>query len=187
MTNLSELNLLSLLPAPLRDDPVIAIIADIISEDLRKIYERAKLINIIATLSEQTDDVLAQLAYDRHIEGYSHVLPRSVRESLVRKAIQLHRYKGTPAAMQSALDSLGYGMTIKEWFEYDGEPYHFKIELDLFGQEITEAEYALIDTFIRQYKNVRSKLDGITINYALDGAFYEAVTMQTSEIITLRP
>lgn len=187
MTDFSALSLRALLPAPLRNDEEIAIVADIISADIQKINDIVKLINLKATLSQQTDAVLDELGYEKHIEGYSAALSRSVRESLIHRAIQLHRYKGTPASMQSALDSLGYGMTIKEWFEYDGEPYHFKIELDLFGQEISDAEYALIDVFIEQYKNVRSKLDGITINFALDAVFYEAITFQTTEITTLSP
>ncbi|MGE4268255.1 MAG: phage tail protein I [Deferribacterales bacterium] len=187
MTDFSALSLRALLPAPLRSDEEIAIVADIISADLQKINNTVKLINLKATLAQQTDAVLDELGYEKHIEGYSSTLSRAVRESLIHRAIQLHRYKGTPASMQSALDSLGYGITIAEWFDYDGEPYHFKIELDLYGQEISDAEYALIDTFIDQYKNVRSKLDGITVNFALDGLFYEAVSLQTSEIITLKP
>lgn len=187
MIDFASLDLRKLLPQPLQSDTDIAIVADILSGDLRNINAKIKIINLKATLSQQSDAVLDAIAFEKHIEGYSSTLPRITREALIRRAIQLHVYKGTPTSLQQALDSLGYDIKIIEWFQYGGEPYHFKIDLDLFGQEYPAEMSASLESFIEQYKNVRSKVELVSISFALSGGLHEAITMQSSENITLRP
>lgn len=187
MTDFDSISIKDLLPKILRDDADIAAVADVVSADLRRINASAKLINIVKTLSQQPDSVLSVLAYQRHVEGYSESLLRASRESLIHNSIVLHRLKGTPDVIYRAVAALGLDVTVEEWQDYGGEPYHFRLAIDLYGQDYPQETSDMVDLMIAQYKNVRSVLDGITINYAVNGPEYQAVGLYTSEIITVHP
>jgi len=48
-------------------------------------------------------------------------------------------------------------------FSYGGEPYHFKVEIDLKDDSTDETRYKKLDTLIEQYKNVRSVFKGFNL------------------------
>ena len=74
---------------------------------------------------------------------------------------------------------------MEEWFEYGGEPYYFKISVDINNKPYYETtEQSLID-LITANKNVRSKLENLIINI-LSGANQSFTgCMITSEEVTV--
>jgi phage tail P2-like protein len=108
------------------------------------------------------------------------------KRALIRRAIELHRYKGTPWAVKEAIRSLGYtDVIIQErvglndgyyngLFDYDashtygdsgiGEWATFRviIGLDAFGGGISQQQLVELIAIINEYKNVRSHLVGIS-------------------------
>ena len=52
---------------------------------------------------------------------------------------------------------------MKEWFDYTGLPYHFKLELDASKNGVSLQTLKRSDEIINTYKNVRSVYDGASI------------------------
>ena len=87
---------------------------------------------------------------------------------MIKKAIELHRYKGTKYALINVLKSLNINGDIKEWFEYSGAPYHFKIDIFLQNYAYNEKVFENLKKMIEEYKNVRSVLEEISIESQFD-------------------
>jgi phage tail P2-like protein len=86
---------------------------------------------LVYRVSEAGPDALRQLAWQFHVmgvEGWGLAITRDQRERLVSRAMELHRYKGTPWAVRRALEALGLDAEIVEWFQAgadDLDPYEF--------------------------------------------------------------
>ena len=65
----------------------------------------------------------------------------------------------------------GSGTKLVKWFEYDGEPYHFRIETTA---TLGEDCYADLKQLIFKVKNARSRLDQIRTMRYLSSAYSAA-------------
>lgn len=169
---MTEQHLLEVIPRNLIQDDVDYRIIEAIGNQEAKFFLRVDQSIIEDDLEEQQDVVLLHLLWENHLlkksEGLALANSKKERADLIRASVQLHRYKGTPYAIERALKAVGIKGESEEWFEYDGEPYHFWVELSL-NQKLNDLE--LIREMIMEYKNVRSWFDGFVIA-ALDQGFW---------------
>jgi len=75
----------------------------------------------------ENEKLLDLLAWQLHIEGYEQAQNTEEKRNLIKNAIELHRYKGTPYAIKKAFQALGLDASLQEWFDYNGDPYKFKV------------------------------------------------------------
>lgn len=109
---------------------------------------------------------LPHLAEQLHLlgEGWQFARDDDERRRLLKRAVELHRYKGTRWAIQQVLETLALSGQISEWFEYGGQPYHFRINVDLATRGIDEATFDALVALITEYKNVRSHLELLSLS-----------------------
>jgi phage tail P2-like protein len=62
-------------------------------------------------------------AVDHWDSNWSEVIQRQC----IADSITIHRQKGTVAAIERVLNTLGVQAELQEWFEYDGKPYTFQL------------------------------------------------------------
>lgn len=113
-------------------------------------------INRTDELPEKTLDLLA---WQWHVDFYEPLgMDIETKRRLIKNSIPWHRIKGTPAAVEQVVSTAFDTSTVKEWFEYGGKPYYFKI--------ITEDVTTNTDTIeermkraIKSVKNTRSWLE----------------------------
>lgn len=82
---------------------------------------------LIIIIDNLPPDALPHLAEQYHItgnEGWLQCQSDSDKRALIKKAIELHRYKGTKYAIKEVFKSLDIIGEVSEWFEYGGEPYY---------------------------------------------------------------
>lgn len=175
-----------LIPPGIRDASTLA---------LNSLIDRMGTVDLTPLLIYLVDNVAASalphLAEQFDVTGYEGWLQTTntaERRALIKSAIAKHYYKGTPYAIRQALEDISITATIKEWFDYEGDPFHFKVLIDLYAQGADADKVDLIDKLIREYKNVRSVLDGIEITYSLDSAVpVVAASLHSSELIIVYP
>jgi len=131
-------------------------------------------------------DVLPHLALQYHMtgnEGWLQADTEEKKRTLIKNAIKFHRFRGTKYSILKALESVGYYADLYEWFEYDGNPFYFKINiyLDNLGIDLN-IRNSLID-LVNSYKNVRSHFEGL--NSILQNNITEKVICVTSISRTL--
>lgn len=150
-------------------------INDISSKVFDQLFARFQDIDTDVLLVYLVDTIdssaLVHLADQFHIMGYEGWLNTKTddeKRALIKKAIELHRYKGTKYALINVLKSLNINGDIKEWFEYGGDPYHFKIDIFLQNYAYNEKVFENLKKMIEEYKNVRSVLEEISIESQFD-------------------
>ena len=126
---------------------------------------------LIIIIDNLPSGALPHLAEQYHItgnEGWLQCQSDSDKRALIKKALELHRYKGTKYALINVLKSLNINGDIKEWFEYGGNPYHFKINIFLQNYVYNQNVFENLKKMIEEYKNVRSVLEEISIESQFD-------------------
>ena len=88
-------------------------------------------------------------SFDVDIDGLS----QSEARELIKNAFEIHYYSGTFYSLNKALKSLYSDVRVKEWFDYSGLPYHFKLELDASKNGLSPQILKRSDELINKYKN----------------------------------
>jgi phage tail P2-like protein len=129
-------------------------------EELKKHIIKVLIYPRIGEIEDER--MLDLLAWQFHIEGYEQAQNTEEKRNLIKNAIELHRYKGTPYAIKKAFQALGLDASLQEWFDYNGNPYKFKVLVKSIIQD--EDTYIRLTKLINEYKNVRSWLDAISFH-----------------------
>lgn len=79
----------------------------------------------------------------------------------IKNASKLYSVYGTPQAIYNFLEGYFQDVTVSEWFDYGGSPYHFRVTL---SGEMTEERLAWARKAIAGVQNARSVLDDVTID-----------------------
>lgn len=136
---------------------------EIIVEELYEAAVEVPMLHLMANLEKQSDDVLNHLAWQFHVDFYDAKFERHKKIALIRTAFEVHKYKGTPYALEKVLEAVGLPGEVLEWFDTEKEPYTFRIELD--NTKIDEGILQMLKQMIHHYKNTRSGLEDIFIRF----------------------
>lgn len=111
-------------------------------------------------------ELLPLLAWERHVDGAdAAATPDQLRE-LIKHSFELHRLRGTPWAVLTALAAIGYPRArLTEWWETtpQGHPGTFRVTLPYQPALANAAEWARIKAAVTAYKNVRSWPEWATV------------------------
>jgi len=171
-----------LLPPSLNTKPFKEI-AEALDIQLQKVWEELVNVLIYPRIDEiEDEELLDLLGWQFHIEGWELAKTVEEKRRLVKSAIELHRYKGTPYAIKKVLEALGLVGEVKEWFEYGGEPYKFKVFISSIP---SEGLWERLIKLINEYKNERSWLDAIGIHNEIKSFVYIGSALKEGKHYTI--
>ena len=154
-------NFMLSLPSVLAEDEELSALARAAAEQFDALIRstgRASVLINIDTLPEAVLDILAR---DFRVDWYdSNATPERKRQQ-IRTAFDVHRHKGTKNAVETAVSAIVPGATVEEWFEYNGEPYCFRIVIETDGHNLGVADQQRLLLNVQYYKNARSRLESI--------------------------
>jgi len=160
-TDINTIRLVDILPPSIKNDPQVQAAAIAIDSELQSTTMAIQQTILIPRINELPEDILDQLAWQFHVDFYEPGLAIEKKRVLVLKSIDWHRRKGTPSAVQEVVSAALDPSEVLEWFDYGGQPYHFKIRTK--GVMADQNAYAQLRKAINTVKNTRSWLDGIQI------------------------
>lgn len=183
MIKLSEISLYDLLPPNLQDDPAMAAAAKSLDTVLRNISELIKNLDTFGRSEEWTDEETDAFAWEFRPPYYDPDLPLEQRRQLVWKAIPFHRRKGTPSAVEELITILFGQGAVQEWWEYGGDPYHFRVVTNNADVTTTRAQefFRAVDAV----KRLSAVLDSVTITQAETLSLYYGGYIHIGERITI--
>lgn len=118
------------------------------------------LVNLFDLVDASALPALGEQFHILGVEGWNLAGTEAARRALLKRAIELHRHKGTPWAVRTALETaLPTEASIKEWFAYGGDPFFFRVRLDVSELGLDESGMTSAVRLILDYKNVRSWLE----------------------------
>jgi phage tail P2-like protein len=151
------------LPPALAGDERFAILCELLQEEFDSLDLSPMLVYLVDVVPAQVLPHLAEQFHVMGLEGWRYARDDQEQRGLIKRAIELHRYKGTPWAIEQVLVTLNLSGRVSEWYEYGGTPYRFRVDIELTDRGIDEATYDALVDLIREYKNKRSRLDALTV------------------------
>lgn len=181
-----------LIPGSIAEDPQVEAATLALDDQLADINTHLIQTIILPRIDELSEMVLDLLLWEFHItldEGAGLAVSVEEKRDLVKGAVEIHRLKGTKAALLRIFEMLSMRGVISEWYEYGGEPYKFKVEiLELSERGLDEQTYVLLERLIDEYKNVRSWLDELNVYLTVRGVVpIVAMASLFGEEITVYP
>ena len=155
-----EIDLTRMLPPSLKNDEKMIALANVIGAELQKTSKMAKLNTIYARIDELEETVLDILAYDLHVDWYDYSYPIEAKRALIKDSVKVHKRLGTKFAVETALGNLHPTSYVEEWFQYNGEPFSFRVILDTTFSR-AGAGYFEIKKAVDSYKRKSAHMDGI--------------------------
>ena len=161
MKLLNDVSLLDLVPQSLLNDKNSKKILGSIDWSVKKQYQdNITKFNVMSRIRSLSEKEIEELLLQFHVDYVDDKLTLAQKQELVINSIQNHMIKGTPKAVQNICNILFEYSEVKEWFEYGGRPYYFKVST-ITGSITSMEDYQRILLAINSYKNVRSWLDGL--------------------------
>ncbi|MBR8634960.1 phage tail protein I [Campylobacter jejuni] len=142
----------------------------------------SSITNLALNCDERLLPILAN-AYDVSIDGLNEKEARK----LISKALLLDRYNGTTWAIKEALSAVFPTAVVKEWFNYGGKPYFFKVKVSTTNVSFDERTLNTLERLIKDFKNVRSVLEAIEIEIESRNDSFNASAELSGEAIEILP
>jgi phage tail P2-like protein len=178
---LNEVTLLELLPPNLRGDPDIIAASAAVDKSFCAMLSMIKNVYTIADIDHASSDVVDALAVEMRCDFYDQTLPLESRRKLVKNAYLYKYLKGTPFAVQGIVSDAFSNAEVREWFEYNGQPYHFRI----ITEDNLDDKAASVIEAVNSVKNVRSYFDGISTLLTESFTQYCGIAMRIAKYTTI--
>ena len=126
---LTDCTFKNLLPLFMRQEKDNLALANGLNEVIRYIGENITLCSDWGVIDRLPEEFLDELAWELDIEWYDRSADIEVKRSLVKNSDIVHSKYGTKAAIIKVVGDYYDDAVVTEWFEYGGEPGHFKVEV----------------------------------------------------------
>ena len=154
-------NLLWTLPYALQQDKNKLALATVIADELTALYRDNRLIALYTRIDELDEALLDILAKDFLVSWYLYDGTVEEKRAQIKSCFYVHRRLGTKSAVETAISAIYPDTKVSEWFEYGGDPYHFRLLVDATYENVDQEKHRRVLERIEFYKNLRSVLDGI--------------------------
>jgi phage tail P2-like protein len=105
------------------------------------------------------ESILPWLAFAVSVDDWSDGWAQDVKRNVIRASVKVHKKKGTIGALRSALEAFNYeNIAVEEWFEYDDEPYFFRVFFDITKPGFDVGILPDVRNLVLNTKNARSHL-----------------------------
>ena len=173
---LTAKNMVRMLPEPMKRDDGTAAMARVAAEERERRGIESGLPRLWGRFDDMAGDLLDILAEDLGLTWYDSDAPAAVKRELLKNSGQVFRRLGTKWAVENVIGTyFGEGF-VREWFEYDGEPGHFRVYSPnpSVNQERLEEFLSLLE----RVKRTSAKLDGIFISLTGQTPIYAGVAVR---------
>lgn len=183
MITLNDFSLPSLMKNRISQTEEDAIFFESIEKILKHVHSMA---NVVSKNYESSEILLDVIAIEENVDLYDSTLSFEQKKNLINRSEFLKRRKGTRAALENALMAIYSDVEIYEWWEYGGDPFHFKIEIPMPEHQSEETNEFLLRV-IETYKRTTAILDGINFYTKVSGTGYNAAVEYGLEKVEIYP
>jgi len=155
------------LPPTLKNDEDMLSLAQVIAGELQETGRLIRQNIIYPRIDELPENVLDILAYDLHVDWYDFDYPIEAKRGVIKDSVKVHKRLGTVYATLTALRSVYPNSEIEEWFDYGGEPFLFRVVIDVTKAK-APAEYFQIKRAIDAYKRLTAHMESLIYQCRID-------------------
>lgn len=183
--NTQNVDIVKLLPAFMREDCAARGLSAPLSDMVQEISATLDLLSTWDHLDTLPEKDLDELAWEINLLWYNKAASMDIKRSIVRDGFLTHSKLGTKWAVENVIATyFGVGI-IREWWEYAGDPGHFKVLST--NPTITNERLDEFLLLLEKTKRLTAKLDGVFITltnklYLYFGFAYHDVTHERHRI-----
>lgn len=132
--------------------------------------------------------LLPWLAWALSVDEWDETWDEATQRRVIAASIDIHRKKGTVAAVRDALTCLGHTGRLVEWWQTTppGVPHTFQAEVEIGNRGLDDTAVGAIDRQIAAVKPVRSHYTLRVIGRSVTAARVGIVTLSGDEV-TIQP
>ena len=150
-----------ILPRILQSDARLTAVRDALEKLLAAVSEDARETLHLPRLDQLSEPMLDVLLNQYHADFFESDMSKETKREIIRDALQWHRRKGTPAAVEEVARKVYRDARVSEWYEYGGQPYFFRIMQDITADDEDTDQRTLdrLRAAVFEAKNLRSWLE----------------------------
>lgn len=164
---LHEISLLDVIPSNMRSDKNIRGFAAAWDHMQSFLLERSRLVNLFESLDllsgRQLDDVAAAI----DIPWYDTSFDIAKKRRIIRNYFPIYCRAGTVWAIEEAMGNIFGQAAVKEWYDYGGQEFHFKV---IVTEMESEEKVRMAVRTVDRIRPARTTLDGIEKLSTLTGS-----------------
>lgn len=163
MINILDVKLSDLLPSSF-DTVEIKALNNVVTFSLYLLQKYIDNANFTVNIDNVSEKIIDYLACEYRTPYYDEALDLKTKRNLVKSTMLTYQKIGTTNIIKEYLNTLNEETDVAEWYDYDGQPYNFKIFLNISeNRKVDEKLLTDIKNKIEKIKNVRSSLEAIEI------------------------
>lgn len=165
MIKLYEGELLDMLPSQMATQIQQQCISYALKKGIQLVTKRADMTRTVAVIDSLPEHILDVLAVEMRTPYYREEMEIETKRRIIKRTMMWHLTAGTPGAVEELVAAVFGEGEVKEWFEYGGKPYRFKIVTNAL---LTEDMNAFFSDMIQIVKNIRSHIEVIEIHRTVE-------------------
>lgn len=169
MIKLYEGELIDMLPSQMATQIEQQCISYALKKGIQMVTERADMTRTVAVIDSLPEHILDVLAVEMRTAYYREEMEIETKRRIIKRTMMWHLTAGTPGAVEELVAAVFGEGEVKEWFEYGGKPYRFKIVTNAL---LTEDMNAFFSDMIQIVKNIRSHIEMIEIHRSVELTIY---------------
>lgn len=133
-------------------------------------------------------NLLPWLAWAFSVDEWDSEWSDAQKRAAIKAAVSVQRYKGTIGAVREALEAIGFGVQVQEWFNQlpAGDPYTYRLLLTAEQVGIDQAALAKILQVVETSKNLRSHMDLLVPSVTTTATLYSGGVNGIGSEITIK-
>ena len=185
MINIRDGTTLDLIPEALRKEPEIQAASFALHETAQMLMDKIDRAMVYAGIDILPEEIVDLLAEEFRAQYYDGSMSLQKKREAVKKAMQWYKKAGTLSAVQELTEFMYGEHKIHEWFQYDGQPYTFRVEIMGLNVQITEKGLENFLSALQKVKNTRSLLEMLIFHRRIDQKVYSgaAVASYSRQVI----
>lgn len=158
---LKDIELIKLIPQFMRNDEAVQGLAAGVDAIIPGLATAIEKLSTWDHIDELTDAELDELAWELNIPWYDSTAGIGVKREVIKNSDQVYKRLGTKWAVENVIRTYFGDGYIMEWFEYDGEPGHFRV----YSSNPSMNNDRLVEflSLVNKVKRATAKLDGVFI------------------------
>lgn len=184
MINLHNAQITDILPANLTQTADVKALSYSVMTAMKKLLSYATKTIIYSDIDNLSNEILDVLAVELRSQYYNEGLDLDTKRKVIKETIQLYSIAGTPLAVEKLISSVFKTGEVIEWYQYSGEPGHFKITTENYN--VTGDLLQKFNLIIEHVKRKSSILDAVEITLSAYMNIYNGAVLHTGDTILMK-
>lgn len=167
MIKLSGSRFTDIMPDNLASQVETQAFAYAVGRQIEKLCAYSDAVRTYAAIATMPEWLLDYMAVELRTPSYDENYSLKTKRALIQGSLLFYTQMGTPAAVNRIIETIFETGYIEEWYEYDGDPHHFRAYVG-DGGEVGPGELEEFRRVLSSVKRLSSWLDDIITITAMD-------------------